>query len=878
MKNVERRLAELRGSIAEVEPGEAAALTEAGALIVDVREPDEIAQGSPAGALRIVRGFLELRIEGAVTDKHRTLCVLCAGGVRSLFAAEGLLALGYSDVRSMRGGFNAWKRDGLPYELPLTLTDTGRERYARHLLMPEVGETGQLRLLESRVLLIGAGGLGSPAAFYLAAAGVGHLGIVDDDVVDRSNLQRQILHTDDRVGVPKVESARRTLEALNPDVEIQCFQQRLDLSNAEELFGGWDVVFDGSDNFATRYVVNDACVKLGIPNVHGSIYRFEGQVAVFWPAYEKRRGPCYRCLYPKSPPPGSAPSCAEAGVLGVLPGVVGTLGAIEVIKLLLAVGDPLIGRLLHYDALAQRFLELDVAPDPACVACGAGAESQGIFDARGACSTGVAVGVRHVARPGTPFLLVWFLAGRGEVIRSRNRCWALPDAGNASGVHSARCACRWTWLDSVRRDRVDSRDPGRLAPRTLYFPTRDMPQALVGRQPIYSRDLEVFGYELLFRRDGEEVAQFTDGDAATSQVILSVFHEIGMHEVVGRRRAFVNLTRGFIVGEYPLPVPVEGVVLEILEHVEPDAEVLAGIAGLVDQGFTIALDDFVLNERTEAFLDLAHIVKIDVDAQDPETVERMLEVLRKRDVMLVAEQVRTLEDFESCLDLGFDLYQGFFLSRPKIVRGHRIPSGRMAILRLLARIMDPSCDLDELEHLIAQDVTLVFRLLRHINSASYTMPRRIESVRETVVYLGREQVRNLAGLFILSRFDDRPRELIVSAMLRGRMCELLAKAGGRRDEGAYFATGMLSTLDALLECPMPEAVQEIRLSEPVERALLIHEGELGSALGCVLAYERGEWERVKFEGVDAGGIKAAFLGAVRWADEVDRDLRDEAAA
>ena len=374
MNGRDRRLQELRDSIAEVTPVEARALQAQGAIVVDVREPDEVAQGSPVGALKLVRGFLELRAEDAIPDKSSTVLLLCAGGVRSLFAADGLRQLGYEDVRSVAGGFNRWKHDELPVEVPRTLNPDQRERYGRHLLMPEVGEAGQLALLDSRVLLIGAGGLGSPAAYYLAAAGVGTLGLVDDDVVDRSNLQRQILHTDDRVGTPKIESARKTLHALNPRVNIKGFSQRLTSANVEDIFRGWDVVIDGSDNFPTRYLVNDACVRLGIPNVHGSIFRFEGQVSVFWPAYAKRPGPCYRCVYPAPPPPELAPSCAEAGVLGVLPGVVGTLEAIEAIKILLRLGDPLVGRLLHYDALAQRFAEFRVDRDPDCAWCGAEGE------------------------------------------------------------------------------------------------------------------------------------------------------------------------------------------------------------------------------------------------------------------------------------------------------------------------------------------------------------------------------------------------------------------------------------------------------------------------------------------------------------------------
>jgi sulfur-carrier protein adenylyltransferase/sulfurtransferase len=386
MKDKDRRLQELRGTIPEVEPAEAFARQERGAVLVDVREPDEVAAGSPLGAQRIVRGFLELRIEDSVPEKATPLLVMCAGGVRSLFAAENLRQLGYRDVSSVVGGFNRWKADALPFEVPQVLDARSRERYSRHLLMPEVGEQGQMRLSASRVLLIGAGGLGSPAAFYLAAAGVGTLGIVDDDRVDRSNLQRQILHTDERVGTSKVASARKTLLALNPTIEVQGFETRLTSANADEILAGWDVVLDGSDNFATRYLVNDACVKHRIPNVHGSIYRFEGQVSVFWPSWEKRRGPCYRCLYPEPPPPELAPSCAEAGVLGVLPGVIGTLEAIEVVKILLGIGDPLVGRLLHYDALRQRFTELELQPDPACPYCAPGAVFPGYVDYEVSCA------------------------------------------------------------------------------------------------------------------------------------------------------------------------------------------------------------------------------------------------------------------------------------------------------------------------------------------------------------------------------------------------------------------------------------------------------------------------------------------------------------
>ncbi len=387
MNLTDRRLAELRLSIPEIEPAEALALQQQGATLVDVREPDEISQGSPVGAHRLGRGFLEMRIETVAPDHRRPILVMCGAGARALFAADGLQRLGYRDVRSVAGGFNRWKDAGLPFEIPRLLDADARERYARHLLLPEVGEAGQLKLLDSKVLLIGAGGLGSPVALYLAAAGVGTLGLVDHDRVDRSNLQRQILHAETRLGLSKVQSARQAIEALNPYVKVIGHETHLDSGNVEAIFNGYDVVVDGSDNFPTRYLVNDACVKLGIANVHGSIYRFEGQVGVFWPAYPKRRGPCYRCLYPEPPPAELAPSCAEAGVLGVLPGVIGLLQAVETIKLLLDIGEPLIGRLLWYDALRAHFTELHVGSDPACRYCGEHAQFPGYVDYQPICAS-----------------------------------------------------------------------------------------------------------------------------------------------------------------------------------------------------------------------------------------------------------------------------------------------------------------------------------------------------------------------------------------------------------------------------------------------------------------------------------------------------------
>jgi sulfur-carrier protein adenylyltransferase/sulfurtransferase len=369
MPTYQEMLEQKRASVREVDARESARLREQGAVLVDIREQDEVDQGIIPGAVHIPRGFLEMRIEEAVRDRDTPLIVYCAGGVRSIFGAEALSDLGYRDVASMAGGFGGWKSSGLPWRVPQTLTSDQRRRYSRHLLIPEVGEDGQRKLLEAKVLLVGAGGLGSPAALYLAAAGVGTLGIVDADIVDESNLQRQVVHTTDRVGMPKVESARVAIEALNPDVNVVKHETRLDQSNVLDIFAGYDVILDGTDNFATRYLINDACVLLDKPNVHGSIFRFEGQTTTFIP----HEGPCYRCLFPTPPPPELAPSCAEAGVLGLLPGTVGIIQATETAKLILGIGEPLVGRLLTYDALEMEFRELRLSRDPECPMCGPGA-------------------------------------------------------------------------------------------------------------------------------------------------------------------------------------------------------------------------------------------------------------------------------------------------------------------------------------------------------------------------------------------------------------------------------------------------------------------------------------------------------------------------
>jgi molybdopterin/thiamine biosynthesis adenylyltransferase/rhodanese-related sulfurtransferase len=368
MPSYRELLQQVRAEISELDAERARDLIDGGEpVVVDVREQDEWDEGHIPGAVHIPRGHLESRIERAAPDPSHQVLLYCSAGNRSAFAAKTLEEMGYEDVLSLSGGFTDWKRNGFPVELHAGLDAPRRARYSRHLLIPEVGEQGQLKLLDSKVLLIGAGGLGSPASLYLAAAGVGRLGVVDADVVDESNLQRQIVHSTERLGEAKVDSARSTIEALNPDVQVVAYKERLTSENVERILAdGWDVIVDGADNFPTRYLVNDASVWHGIPVVHGSIYRFEGQVTVFQPG----EGPCYRCLFPAPPPPELAPSCAEGGVLGVLPGVIGSLQANEALKLALGIGESLVGRLLLFDALAAEFTEVKLRRDPDCPVCG----------------------------------------------------------------------------------------------------------------------------------------------------------------------------------------------------------------------------------------------------------------------------------------------------------------------------------------------------------------------------------------------------------------------------------------------------------------------------------------------------------------------------
>jgi sulfur-carrier protein adenylyltransferase/sulfurtransferase len=359
-------LRRVKSEVQEVDPSEVAELMHEGVAIIDVRETDEYAAGHLPGAKHVPRSYLETRIEGVVPDRSSQVILYCASGNRSAYGARTLeQELGYEHVRSMTGGITLWKDRGYDVEVPRALSAEQRERYSRHLLIPEIGVEGQQKLLDAKVLLLGAGGLGSPTALYLAAAGVGTLGIVDDDVVDLSNLQRQVIHDTERIGTPKVDSAEQTIRALNPDVNVVKYQTRIDASNIMEIIDGYDVIVDGVDNFPTRYLLNDASVRLQIPVVSASILGFDGQLSVFKP-YD---GPCYRCLFREPPPAELAPSCGANGVLGVLPGTMGLLQATEVVKLLLGIGDPAIGRLLLYDALGATLTEVKVHRDPECPIC-----------------------------------------------------------------------------------------------------------------------------------------------------------------------------------------------------------------------------------------------------------------------------------------------------------------------------------------------------------------------------------------------------------------------------------------------------------------------------------------------------------------------------
>jgi EAL and modified HD-GYP domain-containing signal transduction protein len=398
-----------------------------------------------------------------------------------------------------------------------------------------------------------------------------------------------------------------------------------------------------------------------------------------------------------------------------------------------------------------------------------------------------------------------------------------------------------------------------------------MQDIYIGRQPIFDRDLEVYAYELLFRsgslnQAADANAPF-DGDRATSQVIVNAFIEIGLDQIVGNRRAFINLTRSFVTAATPLPFPQDRVVLEILEDIEPDAEVLAGLRTLAGQGYQMALDDFVFQEDRQALLEVAHIVKIDLMAVPRETLQAEVARLRRHDVRLIAEKVETHEDFEQCRELGFDYFQGYFLSRPNIVQGRQLPPNRLAVLQLLARLQDPQADAGDIERLVAQDVALSYKLLRYINSAFFALPKKIESIRQAVIYLGTRAIRTWVSLLVVAGLDDKPAALVAQAMQRARMCELLAQRARRPQPDAYFTVGLFSLLEALLDAPLESILDTLPFSDGIRDALLRQEGPYGEALACVIAYERGHFLKARFDRLGATEMTDTYLAATHWADQ-----------
>lgn len=399
-----------------------------------------------------------------------------------------------------------------------------------------------------------------------------------------------------------------------------------------------------------------------------------------------------------------------------------------------------------------------------------------------------------------------------------------------------------------------------------------MDEIFVGRQPIYDARLKVHAYELLFRGGDTNRADVLDGDQATSQVIVNTFMEIGLDQIVGEHLAFLNLTRSFLVEERTDVLPPDRVVLEVLEGIEPDEEVQAGIRRLADQGYQIALDDFLYHESLRPLVELAHLIKIDIMGMDRDAIREHVRQLAPYDIPLLAEKVETREEFEFCKSLGFRYFQGYFFCKPNVVRGQRMPSNRLATLRLLSRIQDPDVSARELEELISHDVTLSYKILRYINSAAMALPRKVESIHQAVVYLGQQAIKNWVTLLSLAGLEDKPMELLVTAMVRAKMCEELARAGGHRNTQVYFTVGLFSALDAMMDRPLEELLDELPLSESVREALLNREGHLGHALHCVLAYERADWDEVNCSRLGTQVVRDAYLTAVRWAESISSGL------
>jgi EAL and modified HD-GYP domain-containing signal transduction protein len=399
-----------------------------------------------------------------------------------------------------------------------------------------------------------------------------------------------------------------------------------------------------------------------------------------------------------------------------------------------------------------------------------------------------------------------------------------------------------------------------------------MSDIFIGRQPIYDRKLGVYAYELLFRSEQSNAADITDGDKATSDVIVNAFLEIGLDNIVNKRKAFINLTRSFFVNHQTISLPKDRVVLELLEDIEADDEVIEGVMRLSEQGYTIALDDFIYHESLKPLVKLANLIKIDIMSLDRNEIRDHVQALRKHPVKLVAEKVETQQDFDYCKDLGFDYFQGYFFAQPKVIRSRRLPNNRIAILKLLRRLQDPDITPDQFEDLVAQDVAFSYRILRYVNSAAYSLSRKIESIQQAVVIIGLQTIKSWTTLLAMSQVDNKPTELVVTAMVRGKMAEELARAEKYEGPDAFFTIGLFSALDALMDNTMEEILTQLPLAEHISNALLHHQGVHGEILSCVLAYERGEWEQVKSSTLSMSRIRDCYLSAVHWAEDTCQQL------
>ena len=394
-----------------------------------------------------------------------------------------------------------------------------------------------------------------------------------------------------------------------------------------------------------------------------------------------------------------------------------------------------------------------------------------------------------------------------------------------------------------------------------------MQDIYIGRQPIFDCDLNVFAYELLFRSGTQNSAGTFDGDQATSQVIVNAFIEIGLDQIVGDARAFINLTRSFVTSNAPLPFPKDRVVLEVLEDIHPDAEVIAGVRNLAAQGYSMALDDFVYDDILKPLIELAQFVKIDLMALSREQLNEHVRLLRSYNVKLLAEKIETQEEFEHCKSLGFDYFQGYFLSKPNIVQGTQLPPNRLAVLQLLSKLQDPETDTSEIEKLVGQDVALSYKLLRYINSAFFALPKKIDSIRQAVVYLGTQSIKTWVTLLVVAGLGNKPAELVIQAMQRAKMCELLAQTAKRKNTEAYFTVGLFSLLEALMDTPLEKILEALPFSEDIRNALLKQEGPYGEALTCVIAYEKGDFLRAHFDRLAPSQMTDTYLASARWADQ-----------